>query len=70
LYRSAVLDLVLTLVAATARDSLIVVQPETVLRWRRERWSTLWRYRFRGRWRGGRGFMKTKLNPIRRARSL
>ena len=25
------------------RDSLIIVQPETVLRWRRERWSGLWR---------------------------
>jgi hypothetical protein len=39
------------------RESLIIVQPETVLRWRRERWSTLWRYRSRSRWRGGaRGF--------------
>ena len=36
------------------RDSLIIVQPETVLRWRRDGWSTLWRYRSRGRWRGGR----------------
>ena len=36
------------------RDSLIIVQPETVLRWRREGWSALWRYRARGRWRGGR----------------
>jgi putative transposase len=36
------------------RDSLIIVQPETVLRWRREGWSALWRYRSRGRWRGGR----------------
>lgn len=36
------------------RDSLSIVQPETVLRWRREGWSTLWRYRARGRWRGGR----------------
>ncbi len=31
------------------RDSLIIVQPETVLRWRREGWSALWRYRARGR---------------------
>jgi len=30
------------------RDSLIIVQPETVLRWRREGWSALWRYRSRG----------------------
>src|ERR1700674_2393964 len=36
------------------RESLIIVQPETVLRWRREGWSALWRYRLRGRWRGGR----------------
>ena len=36
------------------RDSLILVQPETVLRRRREGWSALWRYRSRGRWRGGR----------------
>ncbi len=36
------------------RDSLIIVQPETVLRWRREGWSALRRYRLRGRWRGGR----------------
>jgi len=36
------------------RDSLIIVQPATVLRWRREGWSALWRYRSRGRWRGGR----------------
>jgi hypothetical protein len=36
------------------RDSLIIVQPETVLRWRRDGWSALWKYRSRGRWRGGR----------------
>jgi hypothetical protein len=36
------------------RDSLIIVQPETVLRWCRDGWSALWRYRARGRWRGGR----------------
>ena len=45
---SAVLDLVLALVAQW-RDSLIIVQP---LRWRRESWSAFWRYRSRGRWRG------------------
>jgi hypothetical protein len=33
---------------------LIIVQPETVLRWRRNGWSALWRYRTRGRWGGGR----------------
>ena len=31
------------------RESLVVVQPETVLRWRRNGWSALWRYRSRGR---------------------
>jgi hypothetical protein len=35
------------------RDSLVIVQPATVLRWRREGWSGLWRYRSDGRWRGG-----------------
>jgi len=34
------------------RDSLVIVQPATVLRWRREGWSGLWRYRSGGRWRG------------------
>ena len=29
------------------RDSLIIVQPETVLRWRRDGWLALWRYRSR-----------------------
>src|SRR5216683_5617597 len=36
------------------RDSLVIIQPAMVLRWRREGWSALWRYRSRGRWRGGR----------------
>src|SRR5271157_6593613 len=36
------------------RESLLIVQPETVLRWRRNGWSALWRYRSRGRWTGGR----------------
>ena len=36
------------------RDSLVIVQPATVLRWQRQGWSGLWRYRSRGRWRGGR----------------
>jgi hypothetical protein len=34
--------------------SLIIVQPQTVLRWRRDGWLALWRYRARGRWRGER----------------
>jgi hypothetical protein len=36
------------------RTSLIIVQPQTVLRWRRDGWSTFWRYRSHGHWRGGR----------------
>ncbi len=36
------------------RESLLIVQPETVLRWRRSGWLALWRYRSSGRWRGGR----------------
>jgi len=36
------------------RESLLIVQPETVLRWSRNGWSVLWRDRSRGRWRGGR----------------
>src|SRR5271167_4378647 len=36
------------------RDSLVIVQPATVLRWRRSGWLGLWQYRSRGRWRGGR----------------
>src|SRR5271169_4584759 len=36
------------------RDSPVIVQPETVLRWRRNGWSAMWKYRSTGRWRGGR----------------
>ncbi len=35
-------------------ESLMIIQPETVRRWRRGGWWGLWRYRPRGRWRGGR----------------
>jgi hypothetical protein len=36
------------------RDALKVIQPETVLRWRRHGIALIWKYRSRGRWRGGR----------------
>jgi putative transposase len=36
------------------RDALKVTQPETVLRWRRHGTAVIWKYRSRGRWRGGR----------------
>src|ERR1700690_2229811 len=36
------------------RESLVIAQPETVLRWRRNGWSAIWRYRSHGHWRDGR----------------
>jgi putative transposase len=36
------------------RDALKIIQPETVLRWRRHGIVSIWKYRSRGRWRGGR----------------
>jgi hypothetical protein len=36
------------------RDALKIIQPETVLRWRRHGIASIWKYRSRGRWRGGR----------------
>ena len=46
------------------RDSLIIVQPETVLRWRREGRSALWRYRAHGRWRGGRPRISSEVRDL------
>jgi len=46
------------------RDSLVIVQPATVLRWRRESWSGLWRYRSRGRWRGGRPRISREIRGV------
>ena len=46
------------------RDSLIIVQSETVLRWRRDGWSALWRYRARGRWRGGRPRISSEVRHL------
>jgi hypothetical protein len=45
-------------------DSLVIVQPATVLRWRREGWSGLWRYRSGGRWRGGRSRIPRELRRL------
>ena len=36
------------------RNALKVIQPETVLRWRRHGIALIWKYRSHGRWRGGR----------------
>jgi hypothetical protein len=46
------------------RDSLVIVQPATVLRWRRNGWSGLWRYRSRGRWRGGRPRIEREVRQL------
>jgi len=46
------------------RNSSIIVQPETVLRWCREGWSGLWQYRPRGRWRGGRPRISNEIRQL------
>jgi putative transposase len=46
------------------RESLVIVQAETVLRWRRIGWSALWRYRSRGRWRGGRPRVSSEVRHL------
>ena len=46
------------------RDSLIIVQPDMVLRWRCDGWSALWRYRARGRWRGGRPRVSSEVRQL------
>ena len=46
------------------RESLMIVQPETVLRWRHNACLALWRYRSSGssgRWRGGRPRISSEL---------
>jgi hypothetical protein len=46
------------------RESLVIVQPDTVLRWRRNGWSAIWRYRLRGRWRGGRPRVSNEVRQL------
>jgi putative transposase len=46
------------------RESLVIVQPETVLRWRRTGWSALWGYRSRGHWRGGRPRISSEVRNL------
>jgi hypothetical protein len=46
------------------RTSLMIVQPETVLRWRRQGWSVFWRYRGWGHWRGGRPRISRELGLL------
>ena len=45
-------------------ESLMIVQAETVLRWRRNGWSAIWRYRSRGRWRGGRPRVSSEVRHL------
>jgi len=46
------------------RESLVIVQAETVLGWRCKSWASLWRYRSRGRWRGGRPRVSGELRHL------
>jgi len=46
------------------RESLMIVQPETVLRWRRNGWLAFWRYRSSGHWRGGRPRISSELRNL------
>jgi hypothetical protein len=46
------------------RESPMIVQPQTVLRWRRRGWYALWRCRSRGRWRGGRPRVSSEVRHL------
>src|SRR5271155_2842899 len=46
------------------RQSLMIVQAETVLRWRRNGGSAIWGYRSRGRWRGGRPKVSSEVRHL------
>jgi hypothetical protein len=46
------------------RESLMIVQPETVLRWRRNGWSAIWGYQSSGRWRGGRPRVSSEVRHL------
>jgi|SRR5271170_4510272 len=46
------------------RESLMIVQAETVLRWRRNGWSTIWGYRSRGHWQGGRPRVSSEVRGL------
>jgi hypothetical protein len=46
------------------REGLLIVQPETVLRWRRNGLSAIWGYRSRGRWRGGRPRVSSEVRHL------
>jgi hypothetical protein len=44
--------------------SLIIVQPATVLRWRRQRLRLIWGFGSRGRWRGGRPRIDSEIRAL------
>jgi hypothetical protein len=44
--------------------SLMIIQAETVKRWRRNGWSGLWRYRSGGHWRGGRPRVSREIREL------
>ncbi len=46
------------------RDALLVVQPETVLRWHRKGWRAYWRWRSQGRKGGGRPRILRELREL------
>lgn len=46
------------------RESLVIVQAETVLRWRRQGLRLIWRYGHSGRWRGGRPRIANELRGL------
>ena len=46
------------------RETLVIVHPETVLRWRRNDWSAIWGYRSRGCWRGGRPRVSSEVRHL------
>ena len=54
----------------TWRDSLLVVQPNTVLRWHRRGWTAYWRWRSRPRMRGGRPPLQRALRALIRRMSV
>ena len=54
----------------TWRDSLLVVQPNTVLRWHRRGWTAYWRWRSRPRRRGGRPPLPRALRALIRRMSV
>jgi putative transposase len=52
------------------RDSLLIVQPNTVLRWHHRGWTAYWRWRSRPRKRGGRPPLQRALRALIRRMSV